>query len=230
MKKDARTSAQLQIRRLERAMRTNRRIAHELFLDAYALHPWMRHLARRLVWGAFDADGKLRTTFRVAEDGTLADSKDDTFVLPADVRAGVMHPIHLDEKTFAAWGQLFAEYELTQPFAQLARSVHVPTTEEKNGKTIDRFRGRKVTAGAMRGLQSRGWERWMDDIVRFAKRISGDSWVELVTEPGWHPSQSADEIEEQTIVSAELHGPQTLGALAPMDFSEIVCDVEAILG
>jgi len=104
----------------------------------------------------------------------------------------------------------------------------VPTEAERAARAIERFRGRTATYGALRGLESRGWQRWMDDSVRFVKPLADRAWVELETDPGWHPSQTAEDIEPQKIGDVFVHEPLTLGALDPVVFSEIVYDVESI--
>jgi hypothetical protein len=210
-------------------MRTGRPIARELFLEAFAAHPWMRHLAERLVFGAHDASGKLVAMFRVAEDGTLANEMDAEYKLPKDTHVSVLHPARMPNHAIAKWADVFGEYKLLQPFPQIARPVHVATDAEKKGTHIERFHGRPTTYGALRGLESRGWQRWMDDVVRFVKPIADRSYVELVTEPGWHPSQTADDIEPQKITDVVFrHGNDTLGSLDPVVFSEIVYDLESL--
>jgi photosystem II stability/assembly factor-like uncharacterized protein len=229
IKKDARTTASLQIARMERAMRTGRPIARELFLEAFAAHPWMRHLAQRLVFGAHTSDGKLVATFRVAEDGTLANEKDVEYKLPEDAHVSVLHPARMPKDSIARWADVLGEYELLQPFPQIARPVHAATDAEKKGTRIERFHGKDATYGALRGLESRGWQRWMDDVVRFVKPIGKDGYVELETDPGWHPSQTADDIEPQKIGDVVFrHGTDTLGTLDPVVFSEIVYDLESL--
>jgi photosystem II stability/assembly factor-like uncharacterized protein len=226
IKKDAKTTASLQIARMERAMRTGRLIERELFLDAFAKHPWMRHLAQRLVFGAHDSAGKLASTFRVAEDGSLASELDAEYKLPSDARVSVVHPARMPKDALAKWADVFGEYKILQPFPQIARPVHVPTEAEKTATRIERFRGRDATYGALRGLESRGWQRWMDDVVRFVKFVGDKSYVELETDPGWHPSQTADDIEPQKLGDVVSHAP--LGKLDPVVFSEIVYDIESL--
>ena len=226
IKKDAKTTASLQIARMERAMRTGRLIDRELFLEAFAAHPWMRHLAQRLVFGAHDASGKLAATFRVAEDGTLANEMDAEYTLSKDARVSVLHPARMPKDALAKWADVFGEYKLLQPFPQIARPVHAPTEAEKNATSLERFRGKSATYGALRGLESRGWQRWMDDVVRFVKPVGPKAYVELETDPGWHPSQTADDIEPQKLGDVVFHAP--LGSLDPVVFSEIVYDLESI--
>ena len=228
LKKDAKTTAALQIARMERAMRTGRHIERTLFLEAFAAHPWMRHLAQRLVFAAHDTSGKLVATFRVAEDGTLADDNDAEYTLPKDARVTVLHPARAPKGALAKWGDVFGSYKIVQPFPQLSRPVHAPTDAEREATRIERFRGRSATYGALRGLESRGWQRWMDDAVRFVKPVGARAYVELETDPGWHPSQTADDIEPQKLGDVVMRDSSTLGSLDPVVFSEIVYDVDSI--
>ena len=231
LKKDARTTASLQIARLERAMRSARRIEPALFEDAFARHPWMSHVAQRLVWAVVDRNSALLGTFRVAEDGTLADVEDRTYALARDegVAVSVRHPLHFPEGALAKWASVFADLELLQPFPQLARPVFRATDAERDATALTRFVGRGVTALALRGLESRGWDRWIDSAISFAKRLHGGGLAILDTEPGWHPSQAVDDVEPQKIETIQLDRKRTLGSLEPIEFSELVFDVESIL-
>lgn len=246
LKKDAKMTASLQVARLERAMRTGRRIAPALFLEAFAAHPWMRHLTRRVVWGVFEGGAGARpepvTTFRIAEDGSLADADDRAFTLASDALVGVTHPVHLAAEDRRRWSERFAEYELLQPFPQLGRPVYVVSEAERGQKALTRFDGLDATYSALRGLETRGWQRWMDDdAVVFAKPLTGPAssrgargaYAILATTPGWHPSMTADDIDPQKVESIALHDRHdaslTLGRLDPVTFSELVYDVEMAL-
>ena len=224
LRKDARVSASLQIARLERAMCTGRTIERDVFIECFATHPWMRFLARRLVW-AFNG-----VTFRVADDGSLADVRDATFELPQGASVRVVHPLNLDASERDAWAKVFGDYEIIQPFPQLARTVYEITDAERAGKSTDRFRGKTTTVGPLRGLETRGWERWSDDMVTGIGRRVGvgtsEVWVVIDVSPGWHPSETVDAIPSQTIEAIVMHGPPdvTFAALSPVVFSEIVYD------
>jgi hypothetical protein len=58
----------------------------------------------------------------------------------------------------AAFGQLFADYEILQPFRQLGRETYAPTPAEREGHEITRF-ARSVPSGAVLGLLNRGWRK-----------------------------------------------------------------------
>ncbi|MDF2696528.1 MAG: Molybdate metabolism regulator, partial [Labilithrix sp.] len=64
--------------------------------------------------------------------------------------------------------------------------------------------------------------------VEMAHRLGARGWVVLETEPGWHPSQTAGDIEPQRIEGLRLSGEDGFGNLSPLQFSEIVYDIESI--
>jgi hypothetical protein len=223
LRKEARASASLHVARLERAMCSERRIPAAIFLDRFAGHPWMTHLAQRLVWGVFDGD--VRTgTVRVAEDGTLASAGDDPVTLPVGATVDVPHPLHLTGDELAAWGEVFADYELLQPFEQLNRPVH------RDPDALGRVAGRKTTYAVLRGLERHGWTRWYDAAVQMAKPLGGGVWALLETDPGWHASDTVDSAPPQTVERMSLvrGGGLTFGDLPPVVFSELVHDLRVL--
>ncbi|MFD4676284.1 DUF4132 domain-containing protein [Lentzea sp. NPDC058450] len=152
LKKDVRSIAADLIHRLERSMVDQRTWPAEEFHTVLAGHPLLSHLVRRLVW-ITDAGA----SFRLAEDRTLADENDDEFTLPDAATVRLAHPIHL-AGTADAWGQLFADYELLQPFPQLGRPTHAFAP----GDVIPQLAGyldRDVPVGKVLGLTKRGWLR-----------------------------------------------------------------------
>ncbi|MGH3858245.1 DUF4132 domain-containing protein, partial [Actinokineospora sp.] len=151
LKKDVRTVAADQITRLEKAMTARRVWTGAQFHELFVAHPLLWHVSRRLVWGRYE-DGALVDSFRLAEDRTLADVEDDTISLADDAVVGIAHPVDLGS-TVAAWSEVFADYEILQPFAQLGRPVYAVDVP------LEKFEGITVTTGKVMGLIRRGWER-----------------------------------------------------------------------
>jgi predicted DNA-binding WGR domain protein len=152
LKKDVRTVAGDVIRRLETAMVAGRDWSVAEFTDLFVRHPLTWHLARRLVW---TSDG---TAFRVAEDRTLADVADDALEPPDGARIHLAYPLDL-AGSLDAWSEVFADYEILQPFPQLGRGVYLLTDEERAGSCLTRFEGVVVPTGKVLGLERHGWTR-----------------------------------------------------------------------
>ncbi|WP_167978968.1 WGR and DUF4132 domain-containing protein [Lentzea indica] len=153
LKKDVRTVAADQIHRLERSMVDQRTWTADEFHTVLAAHPLLWHLVRRLVW-ITDAG----MSFRLAEDRTLADSGDDEVTLPEGATVRVAHPVELAD-TLQTWGEVFADYEILQPFPQLSRPTHAFVPGEDNVPQLHRYVDRVVPVGKVLGLTKRGWVR-----------------------------------------------------------------------
>jgi predicted DNA-binding WGR domain protein len=240
LKKDAKTSAGLQILRLELCMCGQRRFAASDFLELFVRHPLIFHVVRRLVWAVYDEQNKPGQTFRVAEDRTLADASDSAFTLSETAKVGIPHPLELDPAVTAKWSQVLGDYEIVQPFAQLGRPTYTASEEERKAKALDRVKGLKLPTGKVLGLEQRRWRRgapqdggvacWME------KRLPDGKIVTLDLDPGLYTGMLS-ESPEQTLGSVTIGGEWTryqkdrgteFGALSPIVFSELVNDLERL--
>ncbi|GAA2149303.1 DUF4132 domain-containing protein [Actinomadura napierensis] len=243
LKKDVRTVAADLIVRLETAMVRNRRWSLTEFRDLLAGHPLVRHLVRRLVWIAVEMDQYKSITFRVAEDGTFAGAHDTALNLPETVVVGVMHPVHLGKTDLvAAWSEVFADYEILQPFPQLGRPVHELADEERKSGHLARFEGATVPVGRLLGLTKRGWERGAPQdagVECWISRPAGPNrHVVIDLDPGiavGDPDTLGDQTLRQVCLCRrqdELwmhHGnPLPFGELDPVTASEVIADLTAL--
>ncbi|MEU6797630.1 DUF4132 domain-containing protein [Nonomuraea wenchangensis] len=219
LKKDVRAVAADSIRRLERAMVERRRWSAPDFERLLVGHPLLWHIVRRLVWGRYDASGRLVGALRVAEDRTFADAADDPLTLPGDAVVGVAHPLELGEEV-AAWAEVFADYEILQPFPQLGRETY--TADEA---LLAEIGAAKIPTHAVLSLERRGWRRgdpqdagWQGWIER---DVPGGGTVTVSLDPGvaigW-----IDMNETQTLVGVSVDG------LDPITASEILRDLREI--
>ncbi|XVQ11412.1 DUF4132 domain-containing protein [Spirillospora sp. CA-255316] len=208
LKKDVAAVAGDQIRRLERAMADQRDWPVDEFRTFIVEHPLVWHIARRLVWtaqpgaeqpesagaGAESGAGGARAgggafSFRIAEDRSFAGVEDEAVTLPATARVTIAHPVHLDGE-LAAWSDLFADYEILQPFPQLGRAVHVPTEEERQGDRLERFEGAEVPTGRILALRNRAWDASEADygsINQISRRYPGGYGAVIAFTPGIQP-------------------------------------------
>jgi len=158
LKKTLREVTKIQVVRLEQAMVKGRTWSAKDFVALVVKHPLMGHLARAVVFGV-KKGSKIAQTFRVAEDGTLADEKDAKYTLPKDALVVIAHPLDLTDAQKAAWGQVFGDYELLAPFEQLGRPTFaLDAKEKKKDDLAPRFSGKEWGVSAFVGrLARRGW-------------------------------------------------------------------------
>ncbi|WP_141584607.1 DUF4132 domain-containing protein [Actinomadura sp. WMMA1423] len=236
LKKDVRAVASAQLRRLEAAMVAQRRWSAGEFRELLVGHPLVRHLVRRLVWLA--CEGARTTAFRVAEDGTFADVEDDAITLPDSAEVRVAHPLDLDG-SLAAWSEVFADYEILQPFPQLGRPVHRPSDADGG---LGRYKGLTVPVGKVLGLTSRGWERGAPQDAGIEPWISrglpGGRYVVIDLDPGIGAG-AVDALPEQTLRGVGVvdrreqvgyggAATASLAGLDPITVSEILADLATL--
>jgi hypothetical protein len=203
MKKQLRTLAGDQLWRLEQAMCTRRRWSRAEFGDLLVAHPLMRHAARGLVWGVYEDSG-LQAAFRIAEDLTYADPDDNRFAIPDGVLVGLVHSVELGESALSKWREVFGDYEILQPFAQLDRATFELTAVEAEDVTLKRFDGAIAPVERLAALERQGWRRggaFIDGgtIPHCFRPLPDGSWLILPVSPGIY---AADLLES---------GPQSLG-------------------
>jgi predicted DNA-binding WGR domain protein len=230
LRKDAKSIASGQIARLEMAMCDQRRWDVATFRTFLLEHPLMKHLARLLVWGTFDAQNKLVATFRADETGALMDGSEQPFALAEGARVGLPHALELGPKRIAEWGQLFTNYELIQPFAQLQRQTYAPTPAEAAAKVLPHLNKVKVPTGKVLGLLNKGWEKGPPQdagwIWEWRRPLPGhDEPATLGLSPGILASSAMEEPEQEL---SELSLPVTAGELGPVLYSELVANLLAM--
>ncbi|WP_242902297.1 DUF4132 domain-containing protein [Actinomadura terrae] len=234
LKKDVRTIAAQEIRRLERAMVTRRSWTQADFRALLLGHPLLGHIVRRLVWTTVGDTGG-DTAFRVAEDHTYADVNDDPCTPAPHARVAVAHPLLLDGD-LDGWAELFADYEILQPFEQLGRPVHRLTPGERTAHRLTRVEGLVMPYGKAKGHSEGRWEsvnadgefvgRWL------ARRDPAGLYVVANLTPGlgYYMYGEGEEQEIKTLWAGPL--PATapldavpLGEVDPVTMSEAIHDL-----
>lgn len=247
LKKDARTVAAQQVARLESAMCLRRRWSPENFQLFLVEHPLVRHLTRRLIWGVYSAENQLLACFRVAEDNSYRTADDDLFTLPeGDISIGIPHVLEISPTDAAAFGQLFADYELLPPFRQLDRNSYALTEAERNASELTRWAGRKCPSGRVMGLANKGWMRgepqdggWIGWMIKPLGRWS----LIMEIDEGFAVGMSPAELSAEQLLSklwlwegkAESYGwgsnstqEAQFSVLDAITASELINDIEAL--
>lgn len=160
MKKQLRETVKVQVPRLEQAMVVGRRWKPAEYQSLLVRHPLMTHLAQTLLWGGYDAQGRLAGTFRLTEEQDFADRDDNACTIDGYAAVGVVHPADLTDEDKAAWGEIFGDYELIPPFEQLARPVYKLEPGEERQDEITRFNHASIEPRTMVGILERlDWTR-----------------------------------------------------------------------
>ncbi|MGI5164481.1 DUF4132 domain-containing protein [Spirillospora sp. CA-253888] len=227
LRKDVKAVAEEEIRRLEQAMVTGREWTAAEFGELFVAHPLLWHLVRRLVWQA--ERGGAVTPFRLAEDRTFADVDDDLLTVPDDARISLVHPLCLGG-ALKAWAELFADYEILQPFPQLGRPVHLLTEAERAATRLARVEGMSSGYGRMKGL-AKG--RWLSDDSGgwIARRDRRGRHLVVELSPGLNAYDGYSGYEQtfRTVRAAAdpagADGDLTLGDLDPVTVSEAIADL-----
>jgi hypothetical protein len=208
--------------RLEQSMAAARDFEMPIFRD-YVAHPILGRLARRFVWARVDKKtGGVASTFRVSEDGSFANTNDDAVLLAVDDRVRVLHPMETSAQTLARWADIFADYEVIQPFPQLGRPTFTPTKEELVDNALSRFKGKEAMQMAIMGrLVTRGWEKLGEPYVTgYVKRLRGMTAQYMLADtlmPG-------SAFQNETTIGVVTFG-MPVGKVAPIAFSEIAYDL-----
>ncbi|WP_331766035.1 DUF4132 domain-containing protein [Embleya sp. NBC_00896] len=243
LKKDVREIAGIQLQRLELAMTTGRRWDMAEFREFLVGHPLVWHIVRRLVWIA-EHDGGVATAFRLAEDRTFADVGDDTVTPPDDATVRIAHPLCLGD-TRERWSQVFADYEILQPFPQLDRVVHTLSEDEKAATRLTRFEGVTVPFGNVLRLERRGWHRGPTDsdggISCFVRTVRSGCHVVVTLKTGLfigNVSVSEDQTLEAVWIGADpaphWHSHEValryrFAELDPVTASEVLTDLDSVI-
>lgn len=113
------TTIDRQTERFREAMRAHHTWSVETWRAYILTHPLVKNYAKRLLWVGLTKVSRAPVVFRVTEESELADISDETITLEQfdDIQL-VMHG-SLPTKARDAWAELFADYEVVQPFEQL---------------------------------------------------------------------------------------------------------------
>jgi predicted DNA-binding WGR domain protein len=247
LKKQIKEVATIQAGRLEQAMTTGRRWSAEDFETLLVRHPLMTHLAQKLIWAGFDANGKRVATFRVTEERDYADPEDESVSLASMANVGVVHPLELTDAERRRWGEVLGDYEVVPPFAQLGRTVYVLEAGEESAHELKRFQGTELAAPTLVfTLEKLGWVRGtaMDGggFDEHSKQFPAAGVTAVIGYEGTVSMGYIDPNERLTVNSAHfcqglrapsgygwnLENAMKLGQVPPIVLSEVLADLHVL--
>jgi hypothetical protein len=223
LKGDLETLAKTQLWRLEHAMIAQRRWDAREHRALLVDHPLVGRVTRKLVWAVFAGDAIVKT-FRVVEDGTLATDADEAVEIGEDARVGIPHPLVLADSIKQRWSTVLADYEIIQPFEQIARKTFAVPTAQRAKTEIDDFAKREIPYGVVFGrLESRGWRRgeMEEGSTSTLERDFGGASATL----SFSPSLFAREKPPAAITIDGVSFGTPLGKVPPIAYSEVIVDL-----
>jgi hypothetical protein len=149
IKKEIKDASKTQIIRLESAMVTGRLWDKERFHEYFVKHPLLGFMARMIVWGGFDGEGNLKTTFRIDEDQNYFDQLDEPASIDGCHRFGIVHPLHLHDSAKKEWSRVLISHKIKQPFAQIDREIFLLSEDHKDTLEIRDF-GKEMKGSTFR--------------------------------------------------------------------------------
>jgi len=160
IKKSLKSVASIQGLRLELALSCNRTWTKEEWAKLFVENPIMNIFAIGLIWGVYEANGQLKSSFRYMEDGSFTNVEEDVVVIADDVSIGLCHPLDMGDELITAWAQQLSDYEIKQPVEQLSRTVFRLADDKKNAVAVTEFGGAVMYAVSLLGkLQKLGWSK-----------------------------------------------------------------------
>lgn len=228
--------------RFEMAMADERRWTPKEFAEIFLEHPLLMHLVRRLLWGVFGADGKLREAFRVT-------TKPETILgapleLPKDATVGLVHPLLLSEDQAAVLADAFAT-DGEVPFEQLNRKVFTLGPKEWDSPALTRFEGLTAPPGKLRGLRERGWRMGpaLDaGSVNWLTRDLGNGTVAALNIDGLYVSGGdpdepvtigsivfGDDLDNENLMNPDDASTRPVDSRSRVAMSELLRDIDSIV-
>jgi len=231
LKNELETAFKVHAARLELALSSGRRWFRGDWDAHLREQPLMKHLIRRLVWGAYDDSNTLELAFILDEQLEPMGVDLGPAKIKSD-RIGLIHPVELDPKTRDLWVNVLSDFEIIQPFPQLGRAAK---SAPKDAEALVDFPRVPIPPGPLHGVLNRlGWVKGdPDDMIvsHFYKDYVGfgvRGVIEL--DPGLWVTGHDD--KPQNVVKGYFTSfrkePVPLKSVPPVPISEVLTDLDAL--
>ena len=204
--KEIRDIVKSQSSRLEQYLVIQRKWETEKWQAFFLQNPVMFAYAVRLIWGAYDADGQLKFTFRCEQDQTLLNAEGEETELDENLYIGMVHPISLSPAHIDYWNGSLYDADIEPIFPQLNRKVITLPEGDKPLVISNEFKGVKYGGyGFTSKMEKLGWYRGS------------------VVDAGWISSFYKDFAEANITAIITQQGELSVGdPSAPAELSELI--------
>lgn len=236
LKRDIEAMLPVQARRLEGALSAGREWTLLGWTEHVRRHPLMQIIARRLIWAAYRGDTRIKS-FRLDDQDEITDQNDDACRIPETCGVRLAHPADMSEAERGAWQELFADYEIMPPFAQLARPAFTLSDGQRLGTSFSAFNHDPADIGPLHGRFNRAdWIKGnVDDDVRvrtFRKYFADGMSATAHLTPGFHPAGHDDGPQSVTHVEFRNRSRMVVALkdVPPAVMSEVIYDLNQVAG
>ncbi len=231
LKADVREIGRAEALRLERAMCAERQWTGVALKNRVFNHPLLGRLAKRLVFAVPASATSTMITFRVAGDGTYEDAEEHMVAVAEDAHVVIIHPAMLTGSKLAQWRQIFDDYEIVQPFAQLSRPVPRLSEEDLRTSSTLMFSRTDVNAKRFWALRHHGWNLSSSAWTASSSRVTLGSreWTaKLDVTPGLSMDGWKLGDTKHVIGALSLTSTVTFDMLSPIERAELLREVSLV--
>lgn len=134
--------------RLEKYMIEERKWPVESWRTFFFNNPIMFVYALKLIWGVYNKDGNLVTSFYCSEDTSLYKVDDEEVSLEEEHTIGILHPAHLTSEMLTQWKDKLYALSMVTVFPILERPVFSVKEDERERNYTKEFFNKEIPKGA----------------------------------------------------------------------------------
>ncbi|WP_278847065.1 DUF4132 domain-containing protein [Brachyspira pilosicoli] len=190
LKSDINKMLKTQTERLQLVLMDGRKWTLDEWKEIFFDNPFMKAFAVKLIWGVYDKDNNLLSTFRYMEDGSFNNADDEEMNIEDNALITLLSPMEANKELIEKWKSQLSDYDIVQPFNQLS----LETKED----LIDRIPD-KVTVGSIKNTALKLGMDKVDDGGFIDSYLLYDSYnkavVSIETLNLYYGSNTTDEID-----------------------------------
>ena len=238
IEKEIREIVKSQSGRLEKYLIEERRWTSEEWQGFFLQNPIMFVYAMRLLWGVFNAEGKLTNIFYCTNDSSLYNIEDEEIILEETDSISILHPYYLSKEQLTSWKNKTYELSFTSMFPQLDRKVFILPDEEKELNYTRFFVNRDIPKGAdyvSSAIEKYGWSKQNSDggrldLIKKNRKNGHQANAHIEGVYSWYQGGTAKATVQHIYFSGKnWQDKLTLKDISPVFYSEVLADIDKLI-
>ncbi|MCH9806526.1 MAG: DUF4132 domain-containing protein [Alphaproteobacteria bacterium] len=238
-RKEVKQVLTLQRSRLYEAMCVERIWSPDIWTTFLKPHPIVGQLCQGLIWLGLDEAGQISRSFRILNDGTLTNNRDEDCDLDGVHCIKLAHQVLLEQQEVEAWMQHLKDYEVEPLFDQFGKPVEA--LSDPNAMHYDGREGYVVDNMQLASLTGKlGYERGevvdAGGFTEYVKRFPGAGYQAVFSFTGSYVGATEkfacglEKMSYQKLrnATAKKGRPVPLGEVPKVLYAETICDLHTI--